>query len=92
MTHNLERLRGSLAGLSAAQIGQVVIADEPVWAIGTGRVASAAEVQEVCHAIRGELPTLSSSHVAGAVRVTVNFALIKRGSNAESGLRALRPD
>src|SRR6185312_4849683 len=38
-----EQLRGSLAGLSAEQIGQVVIAYEPVWAIGTGRVASAAD-------------------------------------------------
>jgi len=40
--HCEEQLRGSLAGLSAEQIGEVVVAYEPVWAIGTGRVASAA--------------------------------------------------
>src|SRR6476661_8494298 len=50
--HNVEMLRGSLSGLSAEQIGKAVIAYEPVWAIGTGRVASAADAQEVCKAIR----------------------------------------
>ena len=67
--HNVEQLRGSLAGLSADQIGTVVIAYEPVWAIGTGRVASAADAQEVCAAIRTELVALASPQVAAAVRV-----------------------
>jgi triosephosphate isomerase (TIM) len=69
VTHNVEQLRGSLVGLSADQIGRVVIAYEPVWAIGTGRVAGAADAQEVCQAIRKELATLSSPQAAGAVRV-----------------------
>lgn len=60
MAHNIEQLRGSLAGLLAEQIGSVVIAYEPVWAIGTGRVASAADAQEVCAAIRKELASLAS--------------------------------
>jgi triosephosphate isomerase len=67
--YNVEQLRGSLAGLSAEQIGKVVIAYEPVWAIGTGRVASAADAQEVCQAIRSELAELASVDVAAAVRV-----------------------
>ena len=54
-------LRGSLAGLSAEQIGEAVIAYEPVWAIGTGRVASAGDAQEVCKAIRDELGKLASA-------------------------------
>ncbi len=62
-------LRGSLAGLSKEQIGQAVIAYEPVWAIGTGRVASAADAQEVCKAIRGELGNLASAELAAGVRV-----------------------
>ena len=53
--YNVAQLRGSLAGLTAEQIGTIVIAYEPVWAIGTGRVASAADAQEVCAAIRAEL-------------------------------------
>ena len=67
--YNVEQLRGSLAGLSAEQIGQAVIAYEPVWAIGTGRVASAADAQEVCQAIRQELGNLASPELAAGVRV-----------------------
>ncbi|ELP46921.1 triosephosphate isomerase [Mycobacterium avium subsp. paratuberculosis S5] len=67
--HCEEQLRGSLAGLSAEQIGKVVIAYEPVWAIGTGRVASASDAQEVCAAIRKELASLASAQIADSVRV-----------------------
>ena len=67
--HCEEQLRGSLAGLSSEQIGKVVVAYEPVWAIGTGRVASAVDAQEVCAAIREELATLASPQVAETVRV-----------------------
>ena len=67
--YNVEQLRGSLAGLSAEQIGTIVIAYEPVWAIGTGRVASAADAQEVCAAIRAELGALASPEIAAGVRV-----------------------
>ncbi|MEV3904352.1 triose-phosphate isomerase [Mycobacterium sp. NPDC050551] len=69
VAHNVEQLRGSLAGLTSEQIGQAVIAYEPVWAIGTGRVASAGDAQEVCKAIRDELGSLSSPQVAAGVRV-----------------------
>ncbi|CAA0091585.1 Triosephosphate isomerase [Mycolicibacterium vanbaalenii] len=67
--YNLGQLRGSLAGLSAEQIAQAVIAYEPVWAIGTGRVASAADAQEVCEAIRKEIGALASVDVAAGVRI-----------------------
>ena len=67
--HNVAQLEGSLAGLSAEQIGAAVIAYEPVWAIGTGRVASAADAQEVCAAIRAKLGELASPQLAAGVRV-----------------------
>lgn len=67
--YNVAQLKASLAGLSAEQIASVVIAYEPVWAIGTGRVASAADAQEVCAAIRKELVELSSAEIADSVRV-----------------------
>ncbi|MGV0769852.1 triose-phosphate isomerase [Mycobacterium syngnathidarum] len=67
--YNVNSLRGSLAGLSKEQIGQAVIAYEPVWAIGTGRVASAADAQEVCGAIRKEIAALASAELAAGVRV-----------------------
>ena len=69
VAYNVNQLKGSLAGLSAEQVANVVIAYEPVWAIGTGRVASAADAQEVCSAIRSELAELASIDVAATVRV-----------------------
>jgi triosephosphate isomerase len=69
VAHCTEQLKGSLAGLTAEQLATIVIAYEPVWAIGTGRVASAADAQEVCAAIRKELAELSSPAVAAGVRV-----------------------
>jgi triosephosphate isomerase len=69
VAYNVNQLKGSLAGLSAEQIGASVIAYEPVWAIGTGRVASAADAQEVCAAIRTELAELATPAIADTVRV-----------------------
>ena len=69
VAHNIAQLRGSLAGLTEEQLTSVVIAYEPVWAIGTGRVASAADAQEVCGAIRAELAALASPRLAEGVRV-----------------------
>src|SRR5690606_25339856 len=58
-----------LAGLPAEQAAQVVIAYEPVWAIGTGEVATPQDAQEVCSAIRGRLAELYSADLADGVRV-----------------------
>ena len=69
VAYNVAQLRGSLAGLSNDQIAASVIAYEPVWAIGTGRVASAADAQEVCGAIRAELADIATPAVAESVRV-----------------------
>ena len=67
--YNIAQLKGSLAGLSADEISKVVIAYEPVWAIGTGRVASAADAQEVCAALRTTLAELADAKVADSVRI-----------------------
>ncbi len=67
--HCLVQVRASLDGLSGEQVGNAVIAYEPVWAIGTGRVASAADAQEVCKAVRDELGKLSSPQLAAGIRV-----------------------
>jgi len=69
VAYTLTQLEGSLAGLSAEQASTVVIAYEPVWAIGTGEVATPEDAQEVCAAIRGKLAELFSPEVAAAVRV-----------------------
>ena len=67
--YNLAQLRGSLAGLTPEQLANVVIAYEPVWAIGTGRVACSADAQVVCGAIRTELAALTTPQVADGIRV-----------------------
>lgn len=69
VAYNVAQLKASLAGLSADEIAKIVVAYEPVWAIGTGKVASAADAQEVCKAVRDTLAELTSPEVAQAVRV-----------------------
>lgn len=69
VSYTLAQLDGSLEGLDAEQAAQVVIAYEPVWAIGTGEVATPEDAQEVCSAIRGRLAELYSPEVADGVRV-----------------------
>ncbi|GAB11032.1 triose-phosphate isomerase [Gordonia araii NBRC 100433] len=69
LSFNTEQLKGSLAGLSAGEIAKTVIAYEPVWAIGTGRVASADDAQEVCAAVRATIAELADDSVAEKIRV-----------------------
>ncbi|QKT07302.1 triose-phosphate isomerase [Gordonia sp. X0973] len=66
---NTAQLKGSLAGLSAAEIAKTVIAYEPVWAIGTGRVASADDAQEVCAAVRATVAELADDATAEKIRI-----------------------
>ena len=63
------QVRGSLAGLTAAQLVKTVVAYEPVWAIGTGKTASPEQAQEVHAMIRGLLAKLSDASTASQVRV-----------------------
>ncbi len=60
---------GSLAGLTAAQVQTIVIAYEPVWAIGTGKVATPAEAEEVHADLRRLLETSYNAATAQAVRI-----------------------
>ena len=59
-------LDGSLAGFSAEQVGALVVADEPVWAIGTGEVATPDDAQEVCAAIRARIREVHGDAAADA--------------------------
>mgnify|MGYP000931503328 FL=1 len=63
------QLRGSLAGLSEEQMIETIVAYEPVWAIGTGRNATAAQAQEVHAFIRKELATVYGESAARRVRI-----------------------
>jgi triosephosphate isomerase len=63
------QLRGSLAGVSAAQMVDIVIAYEPVWAIGTGRNASPEQAQEAHAHVREVLAELTDAATAAKVRI-----------------------
>jgi triosephosphate isomerase len=67
--HTTRQLVAALAKVPAEQARSVVVAYEPVWAIGTGRVASAADAQEVCGAIRASLSSTYGDEIAAEIRV-----------------------
>jgi triosephosphate isomerase (TIM) len=63
------QLEASLEGLAAEQMASVVIAYEPVWAIGTGEVATPEDAQEVCGALRSRLAERFGPETAASVRI-----------------------
>lgn len=67
--HTLAQIDGALKDVPAEQAGTVVIAYEPVWAIGTGEVATPEDAQEVCGAIRTRLAELYSQELADKIRI-----------------------
>lgn len=67
--YTLAQVDGALQGLSAEQAASAVIAYEPVWAIGTGEVATPEDAQEVCGAIRARVAELYDADVAAKVRI-----------------------
>jgi triosephosphate isomerase len=67
--HCTSQLDGALANIAAEQAESIVIAYEPVWAIGTGKVATPDDAQAVCVAIRGRLEELYSPELAAGVRI-----------------------
>ncbi len=67
--HVLNQVRNGLKGFHKPDLKKIVFAYEPVWAIGTGKTASAEDAQEVCQAIRVELEKIGSSEIAEAARI-----------------------
>ncbi len=91
--YTLAQLEGALLGVSAEQAESLVVAYEPVWAIGTGEVATPADAQEVCAAIRGKLAEIYSPELAAGVRVlyggsvkAANVAAIMAQSDVDGAL------
>jgi triosephosphate isomerase (TIM) len=69
VAYTLGQLDGGLDGLSAAQVAGIVVAYEPVWAIGTGEVATPDDAQEVCEAIRARISAVHGDEVAAGMRI-----------------------
>ncbi|MFG3645159.1 triose-phosphate isomerase [Micromonospora sp. NPDC050795] len=93
VAHCSDQLDGGLAGLTPEQVRQVVIAYEPVWAIGTGKTATPDDAQEVCGAVRQRLAERFDQETADQVRVLYggsvkasNIASIMAQPDVDGGL------
>jgi triosephosphate isomerase len=82
LAHCGDQLDAALAGLPAEQVEKIVIAYEPIWAIGTGKVATPQDAQEVCAFIRQRLGELYAPELAAGVRVLYGGS-VKAGNAAD---------
>jgi triosephosphate isomerase len=74
------QVRAGLAGVGAGEVGALVIAYEPIWAIGTGRNATPEDAQAVCASIRGVVREVAGTDAAGSVRIQYGGSV--KASNA----------
>ncbi|MCX6430760.1 MAG: triose-phosphate isomerase [Actinobacteria bacterium] len=78
----IRQLRAALTQLSKPDLKKIVIAYEPVWAIGTGKTATPEDAQEVASAIRHEIAEIGSEEIAAALRILYGGSV--KSSNAVS--------
>ena len=69
LTCSREQVKKAVAGLSEEQLKQVVIAYEPIWAIGTGKSSTAKDANEMCAFVRTTVADVASQEVADATRI-----------------------
>jgi triosephosphate isomerase (TIM) len=81
IAHTLGQLDGSLAKVPAEAVAGLVVAYEPVWAIGTGEVATPQDAQEVCSAIRGRISAIHGAETGVSVRILYGGS-VKPGNTA----------
>jgi triosephosphate isomerase (TIM) len=91
--HTLAQLDGGLDGIAGEQVAGIVVAYEPVWAIGTGVVATPQDAQEACGAIRGRVSAVHGDAVAVSARIlyggsvnSENMAAIMAQPDIDGGL------
>jgi triosephosphate isomerase len=89
----LAQLKGSLAKIPAETLATMVVAYEPIWAIGTGETASAADAQEMAAAIRGHISGTAGAEAAAGMRILYggsvkgdNIAPIMAGLDVDGAL------
>jgi triosephosphate isomerase len=69
VAHTTAQLSAALRGVTSTQARSIVVAYEPVWAIGTGEVATPEDAQQVCAALRARIESLYNASLARGVRV-----------------------
>lgn len=67
--HVMSQLRNALKGFHKPDLKKIVIAYEPVWAIGTGKTATPEDAQEVCQQIRNEIRKIGTDEIAQNCRI-----------------------
>ena len=98
----LGQLRAGLTKVTPEQAATIVIAYEPIWAIGTGKTATTTDAQDVCHSIRQEVGVLFGAETAAAIRIqyggsvkSSNIAELMRQTDIDGALvggASLDPD
>jgi triosephosphate isomerase len=78
----LGQVEAGLRELTADQVASMVIAYEPIWAIGTGKTATAADAQSVCGAIRSAVAAQFGAEAAAAIRIQYGGS-VKAGTTEE---------
>ena len=93
VSHVIRQVRAGLEGFTKPELKKIVIAYEPVWAIGTGKVATPEDAQEVCAAIREEIENIGSAEIASNMRIlyggsvkSSNIAEIMKKSDVDGAL------
>lgn len=76
------QIKSDLAGVAAADVANLVIAYEPIWAIGTGKTATSDQAQEVCKGIRDCIAEMYDAATAEAVRIQYGGS-VNAGNAAE---------
>lgn len=93
VSHVIRQVRAGLEGFTKPELKKIVVAYEPVWAIGTGKVATPEDAQEVCAAIREEIENIGSAEIASNMRIlyggsvkSSNIAEIMKKSDVDGAL------
>ena len=93
VSYVIRQIRAGLEGFTKPELKKIVIAYEPVWAIGTGKVATPEDAQEVCAAIREEVENIGSAEIASNMRIlyggsvkSSNVAEIMKKSDVDGAL------
>lgn len=76
------QLTSALNDLSSDEVSKMIIAYEPIWAIGTGMTATAEQAEEVCSSIRNMIKTMFDDEVASSVRIQYGGSV--KGDNAKA--------
>ena len=93
VSHVIRQVHAGLEGFHKPELKKIVIAYEPIWAIGTGKTATPEDAQEVCAAIREEVEQIGSAEIAANMRIlyggsvkSANIAEIMKQADVDGAL------